>query len=316
MDDQPGIEQRPPGNELDDMAGEAAETSVVEAAEAPTTEATHTVDTALHMEDTAASPHREDARSPARSMAPWLALGGLVLAALIAGNLLLLNRVSTLQDELDVGFAAVHENVLSLAGSLGSVSDMVGDVEERLTNLNALAVGSSGTTSAVPQAAVGAGLPRYDPAVQDSAVGAVMAGVAGPEYYSGEALQIDSADGKARAWLVWAHWCPYCQEELPDIKTWVENNAATFPDFEVVSLTTAMDESRGNPLVPYLEELQLPFPVIVDEDGSLSAQLGLNAFPFWVFTGPDGTVLGRTAGLLGIERFASIAQQLQDLASA
>jgi thiol-disulfide isomerase/thioredoxin len=256
------------------------------------------------------------ASASSRSTAPWLTLGGLVLAALIAGNLLLLNRVSDLQHELDAGFASVDQSVLSLAGSLGSVSDMVGEVEERLTNLNALAVGSSGGTSAAPQAAVSAGLPRYDPAVQDPAVGAVMAGVTGPEYYSGQTLQIDSADGKARAWLVWAHWCPYCQQEMPDIKAWVEANAAAFPDFEVVSLTTAMDESRGNPLVPYLDELQLPFPVIVDEDGSLSAQLGLNAFPFWVFTGPDGSVLGRTAGLLGIERFASIAQQLQDIASA
>ena len=292
MDDQPDSEQQTAVEEVQPPGAEVAELPFGDAA--PTTLTT------------GAAP---------RSMAPWLVPGGLVLAALIAGNLLLLNRVSDLQDELDAGFAAVDENVLSLAGTLGSVSDMVGDVEERLGNLNALAIGSSGATSAAPQA-VGAGLPRYDPAVQDPAVGAVMAGVAGPEYYSGQALQIDSADGKARAWLVWAHWCPYCQQELPDVKAWVEANAAAFPDFEVVSLTTAMDESRGNPLVPYLDELQLPFPVIVDEDGSLSTQLGINAFPFWVFTGPDGTVLGRSAGLLGIDRFASIAQQLQDIASA
>ncbi len=253
-----------------------------------------------------------------RSIAPWLGLGTVVLGGLIVGNVMLLQRVGALQDQIDVGFQAVDGNVSDLVTSLGGVADMVDDFEAQLDGINALALAGSGEASAAPAPAapVGTGLPRFDPSVQDPALGAQMAGVAGPEYYSGQTLEIDAADGTARAWLVWAHWCPYCQEEMPELKAWVEATASAFPNFELVSVTTSMDESRGNPLFPYLDELQLPFPVIVDEDGSLANQLGLNAFPFWVFTGPDGTVLGRSAGLLGPERFASVFRQLQDIAAA
>ncbi len=253
-----------------------------------------------------------------RPISLWLGLGAVVLGGLIVTNVMLLQRVGDLQDQIDIGFAAVDGDVSNLATSLGGVADMVDDFETQLDDINALALAGSGEASAAPAPAVqvGTGLPRFDPSVQDPALGARMSGLTGPEYYSGQTLEVNAADGTARAWLVWAHWCPYCQEEMPELKAWVEANATTFPNFEIVSVTTSMDESRGNPLVPYLDELQLPFPVIVDNDGSLANQLGLNAFPFWVFTGPDGTVLGRSAGLLGPERFASIFRQLQDIAAA
>ncbi|MEE8331347.1 MAG: TlpA disulfide reductase family protein [Acidimicrobiia bacterium] len=256
--------------------------------------------------------------SAPRPISLWLGLGAVVLGGLIVTNVMLLQRVGDLQDQIDIGFTAVDGDVSSLENSLGGVADMVDDFEAQLDDINALALAGSGEASAAPAPAtqIGTGLPRFDPSVQDPALGARMAGLTGPEYYSGQTLEVNAADGTARAWLVWAHWCPYCQEEMPELKAWVEANATTFPNFEIVSVTTSMDESRGNPLVPYLDELQLPFPVIVDNDGSLANQLGLNAFPFWVFTGPDGTVLGRSAGLLGPERFASIFRQLQDIAAA
>jgi hypothetical protein len=80
-------------------------------------------------------------------------------------------------------------------------------------------------------------------------------------------------------------------------------------------VTTSIDPSRGNPLEPYLDDLQLPFPTLVDDDLTMSSQFGVSAFPFWVVTDGDGTVLFRTAGLLPIEQVEAIAGQLEDLAA-
>ncbi len=128
-------------------------------------------------------------------------------------------------------------------------------------------------------------------------------------------MTFNPADGKARAWLVWAHWCPYCQQELPIVADWHASRADESPNLELVSITTGMDDTAANPLVPYLETNQFTFPVLMEKSGVLSRQLGVNAFPFWVFAGPDGTVLGRTAGLLAEEQLLSIFDQLEQLAA-
>jgi thioredoxin-related protein len=46
---------------------------------------------------------------------------------------------------------------------------------------------------------------------------------------------------------------------------------------------------------------------------SLAGQFGTSAFPFWVFTAPDGTTLLRIAGYLEIEQVAEIFDQLNTL---
>jgi thioredoxin-related protein len=80
---------------------------------------------------------------------------------------------------------------------------------------------------------------------------------------------------------------------------------------EIVSITTAMNPDGDNPLEPYLDEGQFPFPVLYDESGVLAHQLGVNALPFWVFTGPDGVVLGRMSGYLQPEVLATFFEQLE-----
>ena len=56
-------------------------------------------------------------------------------------------------------------------------------------------------------------------------------------------------------------------------------------------------------------------PTLVDDDLTMSSQFGVSAFPFWVVTDGDGTVLFRTAGLLPIEQVEAIAGQLEELAA-
>jgi thiol-disulfide isomerase/thioredoxin len=175
--------------------------------------------------------------------------------------------------------------------------------------------GSAGQSSSGPEATTeGTGdLPRFEGGGADAAVGQTLGDLSGLEYYSGEAVVVAPADGVSRAFMVWAHWCPYCQEELPLMSEWQADNAAALDNFELVSVTTSIDDTASNPLVPYLDGNQFPFPVIVDEDGGLARQLGVNAFPFWVFTAPDGTVVGRAAGAIQAADLDAIFRQLNDL---
>lgn len=234
-----------------------------------------------------------------------LALGGAALSLALAVGLLaafLASRqdVADLQDQV----AQLEQQISAVASDVVSTGDRIASLE---------ASGSSQIAGDAPTSVVATDLPRYPQSGQDTALGLTLAPLSGVDFYDGVTNEFDPTDGKARAWLVWAHWCPYCQEELPVVADWHVNHAAEYPNLELVSITTAMDDAAANPLVPYLESSEFTFPVLMDESGVLTRQLGVNAFPFWVFTGPDGTVVGRTAGLLPEEQLLSIFDQLEQL---
>lgn len=219
-----------------------------------------------------------------------------ILAVVALGaNFLLFQQVQQVTEDVDI----LTDQVVRLAQSAAAT-------EGRLQSLE-----SSPAPGASPADTAGGFLPRYQSGAPDGAAGMSLGPVTGTWYSDGEEHTIDPADGTARAWIIWAHWCPYCQQELPEVKAWYEQNASSMANMEIVSITTSIDESRGNPLVPYLQQLELPFPVFVDTSGQLAAQFGVSAFPFWVFTGPNGVVLGRTAGLIGPDRMADIFAQLE-----
>lgn len=205
-----------------------------------------------------------------------------------------------------------RDDLAALSSQIGDLDLSVGSQLQDLGSGAALDGPSSPAPGGDQPAAVG-NLPRFQGGGVDAASGRSLSQLASFEYYSGENVVVDPGDGKARAYLVWAHWCPFCQTELPQVAEWQAQNGASFEHFELVSVTTAIDDTGDNPLVPYLDSSAFPFPVLVDEDGSLARKLGVNAFPFWVFTAPDGTVVGRAAGAIGPENLTDVFQQLEDM---
>ena len=236
------------------------------------------------------------------------------IAAVLALQVFIL--ISTSQTDEQI--AALDEQVDDVAFDVSEVRRSVVDVDRKVDELSATVpitpAASGASAAAVPNVPAGT-LPPFEQGQPDAALGVVLGEVTGPEYYSEADVAIDPADGTIRAWMVWAHWCPYCQQELPGLTEWYSANAENYPNVELLSVTTSIDPARGNPLEPYLDDLQLSFPAIVDADLSLAEQFGASAFPFWVFTAPDGTTLLRVAGLLEVEQVAEIFDQLNGLSA-
>jgi thiol-disulfide isomerase/thioredoxin len=236
------------------------------------------------------------------------------IAAVLALQVFML--ISTSQTDEQI--AALDEQVDDVAFDVSEVRRSVVDVDRKVDELSAtvpVAPAASGASAAAAPDVPAGTLPPFEQGQPDAALGVVLGEVAGPEYYSGSDLTVDPSDGTIRAWMVWAHWCPYCQQELPALDEWYTTNADNYPNVELLTVTTSIDEARGNPLEPYLDDLQLSFPAIVDGDLSLAEQFGASAFPFWVFTAPDGSTLLRSAGYLEIEQVAEIFDQLSTLSA-
>ncbi len=120
------------------------------------------------------------------------------------------------------------------------------------------------------------------------------------------------ADGTARVYGFFAHWCPHCQAELPRTAEWLNTN--TLPSgVEVVAISTAVDSSRDNyPPSAWFEEEAWPATVLLDsEDSTIAQGFGLTGFPFWVAVDSDGNVVGRISGEIDIPRFEELIAAAQ-----
>jgi thiol-disulfide isomerase/thioredoxin len=241
---------------------------------------------------------------------PILVALGLILAVgLVASQVALITSLAATND--DIG--SLKAQIIDVSRGVTDVETAVEGLSEDISTASAVAAAPN-NTGVSPAPAVPAGfLPRFTNGTTDTALGLKMSAVEATEAYSQEAMNIDPADGTKRVWLIWAHWCPYCQQELPELSDWYPANAANFPNSELVTVTSSMDPARGNPLEGYLAAEQFPFPVLVDEDTKLAAQFGVSAFPFWVVTDGDGTVLYRTAGLIGADAVEQLFTQLEQV---
>lgn len=247
------------------------------------------------------------APTPGKRRSRLAAAGVVVLAvalvALVLSQLSLLSTLDAARTDLDdalAGIAVLESEVASLDRSVAALDE---DLDELA------AVGANGGASTAPSLPAGV-LPRYVEGAADTALGLTLGALEAPDGYSGTTVRVDPADGRKRVWMVWAHWCPYCQEELPLLATLYPDLAETYPDVELTTVTTSIDPTRGNPLGDYLEAEAFPFPVLVDESSEISARLGVSAFPFWVVTDGDGTVLYRSAGYLGEARVVELLATL------
>ena len=104
-------------------------------------------------------------------------------------------------------------------------------------------------------------------------------------------------DGTPKALLFLAHWCHFCQAEVPALQAYIDANG--LPDgVELVSVATSNDPTRTNyPASSWLEREGWTAPVLVDDAASsIGRSFGLSAFPYYVFVNGRGEVVGRISG--------------------
>ena len=239
----------------------------------------------------------EPAEKPGAERRALIAIG---LVALLAVQIFLVvafldarGRISDLEAELDT----VQGEVWTVQRDMTGLQETLAAVQSDLIAASSTADPTDQQSTAQPTTAIGT--------------------FSGPEYYTGATLTIDPGDGKARAYLVWSHWCPYCQQELPAVQDWYSANAANYPNTELVSIHTFERTDGSNPLVPYLDDSQFGFPVLLDDESyALALQVGnTGSVPYWIFTDGDGNIVGQQAGGGLAPNLDEVFTQLEALAT-
>jgi thiol-disulfide isomerase/thioredoxin len=145
--------------------------------------------------------------------------------------------------------------------------------------------------------------------VDTSATGLAAPTVVGSDY-DGNTVTIEN-DGRPKAIVFLAHWCPHCQNEVPSVQQWLDDTGGV-EGVDLYSVTTAIDPIRNNyPPSRWLVDEGWTVPVIRDDaSSSVLTAHGNGGFPFWVFTNSDGTVALRVAGSIPISDLEGILRGL------
>ena len=117
-------------------------------------------------------------------------------------------------------------------------------------------------------------------------------------------------NGNAKALLFLAHWCGYCQKEVPIVQRVI--NTIGVPDgVEVIAIATSIDRGRENyPPQKWLDEEGWSETQLYDLDKEIGSAYGLNAFPYGVFLDKDLNVIARRTGNLPEETVGGLLLQL------
>jgi peroxiredoxin len=108
----------------------------------------------------------------------------------------------------------------------------------------------------------------------------------------GRPVQLREFRGKLVLLNFWATWCAPCLHEMPSM----ERLYQTFKGTEFVLLAVSMDRQGAQAAKPYVENLQLTFPVLVDRTNDVGRRYGVRGLPSTYLIDPDGQLLGAVVG--------------------
>ena len=117
-------------------------------------------------------------------------------------------------------------------------------------------------------------------------------------------------NGNAKALLFLAHWCGYCQKEVPVVQGFIDS-AGVPPGVDVIAIATSIDRGRENyPPQKWLADEGWSETQLYDLDREIGNAYGLTAFPYWVFLDKDLNVVARRTGNLPADMVGALLIQL------
>ena len=117
-------------------------------------------------------------------------------------------------------------------------------------------------------------------------------------------------NGNAKALLFLAHWCGYCQKEVPVVQGFIDS-AGVPAGVDVIAIATSIDRGRENyPPQKWLADEGWSETLLYDLDREIGNAYGLSAFPYWVFLDKDLNVVARRTGNLPADMVGALLIQL------
>jgi peroxiredoxin len=108
----------------------------------------------------------------------------------------------------------------------------------------------------------------------------------------GNAVRMSNFRGKVVFVNVWTTWCEPCRAEMPAMEVLYQR----MPDDGFVMLAVSADADGRQVVEPFLRELGLTFPVLLDPDGQVPSRYGVTGYPETFIVDRNGVVVAHEIG--------------------
>jgi peroxiredoxin len=117
-------------------------------------------------------------------------------------------------------------------------------------------------------------------------------GSAAPDFtlktLAGDTATLSRFQGRPVFLNFWATWCKPCRAEMEEIASAYRAHSAE--GLHVLAIDLTDQERKLNDVRKFVEELQMPFPVLLDEKGKVRKRYALRGVPTSVFIDARGVV--------------------------
>ena len=108
----------------------------------------------------------------------------------------------------------------------------------------------------------------------------------------GQTHRLSALRGKVVFLNLWTTWCPPCRMEMPAMERLYQR--LRHRDF--VMLAVSEDEGGASAVAPFVAELGLSFPVLLDPRGRLSTRYGATGYPETFIIDRNGHIIQHQIG--------------------
>lgn len=123
---------------------------------------------------------------------------------------------------------------------------------------------------------------------------------------AGEEVSLSDYRGKRVMVNFWATWCPPCRAEMPDMeKFYVEK------DVEILAVNLTPTESNRSDVTEFIEEFDLSFQVLLDEELSVSARYGIQPVPTSYMIDSNGIIQYVALGAVNYEQMVEAFNSME-----
>lgn len=121
---------------------------------------------------------------------------------------------------------------------------------------------------------------------------------------AGRTVRLSGLRGRVVLLNLWTTWCPPCREEMPSM----ERLYTRFRDRDFELLAVSQDEDGKRVVEPFVREMRLSFPVLIDPEHQVGDRYGVWGYPETFVIDRNGYVVERVIGPRDWSSPQSIAQ--------